>query len=71
MIIHTDQKEPVCRGCCPGFRARPGLQQRNHVIGLTPATADFHERPDNRSDHVAEEPVSSNFIREETAGTTP
>jgi len=58
-------------GCRPGIGARPRLEQRSHVFGLSPPTTDLDKGPHDGSHHMAKEPVSADFIREQATCITP
>src|SRR5512138_957327 len=56
LIIDADEGQALSRGRRAGQRTLAAPEDLLDRFGLDPAAADLEERPDDRADHVAEEP---------------
>ena len=71
MIIHADEEEPLGRRRRPGIASGPATEKGRHTCRFPPSPADLDQCADNGPDHVTEEAVPRDFIRQQPPGVTP
>lgn len=65
LILDSHQAKPLGRRGGPGARAVTRLKDPGDILWRELAATDFHQRPDDVADHMMEETITPNFVKDQ------